>query len=148
MLALREGKEHVMDRTEEAALAWALADSTAEFVDPNVRAWLCAKIGADEKATAISELLACYARSDAELPYDLATRVLAWIRGYRGTDNEQILRGLLDQIRIARAVPARFPETDGLRRRKNTIARRSGLAMRTRTAPGHNRVQSSGANPG
>src|SRR5262245_44203711 len=85
-LARREGKEHPMNRAEEASLAWALADSTTEFLNPNTRAWLCAKIGAGEKATAIGDLLACYARSNAELPHELAGRVQAWIRGYAGTE--------------------------------------------------------------
>jgi hypothetical protein len=117
-----------MDRAEEASLAWALADSAADFVDPNTRAWLCAKIGADEKAAAIRDLLACHARAEADLASDLAARVRAWIRGYRGTDTEQTLRGLLDQIHIANAAPARLPETERVRHRKPLIAKRSALS--------------------
>jgi hypothetical protein len=63
-----------MDRAEEASPPRALAESAAEFVDPNVRAWLWVKIGAGEKATAIRDLLPSSSRSDAELTYDLATR--------------------------------------------------------------------------
>jgi hypothetical protein len=94
-----------MNREEEACLAWALADSTTEFLHPNARAWVCAKIGAGEKATAITDLLTCYASSDAELPDQLAARVHTWIRGYVGTEIEPVLRRLVGRIRVAGAVP-------------------------------------------
>src|SRR6267154_1572030 len=89
-----------MNRADEGALAWALANSAARFLRPGARAWLCAKIGAGEQVGAIRDLLTFYASSDAELPCELAAPIRAWIRGYVGSDSEPLLRRLYDQIKV------------------------------------------------
>lgn len=90
-----------MNRSEEASLAWALVDSTRGVLHTHARARLCAKIGAGELASAINDVLVCYASKDIELRSDLATPLQAWVRGYCGTDNEPVLRRLLDCIRLS-----------------------------------------------
>lgn len=84
-------------------MAWALVDSTRGFLHAHARARLCAKIGAGELASAINDVLVCYASRDIELRSDLATPLQAWVRGYSGTDNEPILRRLVDRIRLSTA---------------------------------------------
>jgi hypothetical protein len=90
-----------MNRAEELALAWALADAATTLLRPDARTWLCAKIGAGEQESAIMDLLAVCARSRAELPPELAASVQTWIRGYAGSDTEPILRRLVDAIQVA-----------------------------------------------
>jgi hypothetical protein len=90
-----------MNRADEGALAWALEKSATGFLRPGARAWLCAKIGAGEQESAIMDLLAFYANSNAELPCELAAPTRAWIRGYVGTDNELLLRRLYEQITVS-----------------------------------------------
>src|ERR1700694_5510046 len=92
-----------MNRAEEGALAWALAESATRFLRPGARAWICAKIGAGEQESAIRDLLSLYANSDAELPCELAAPIQAWIRGYVGSDSEPLLRHLYDQITVSAA---------------------------------------------
>lgn len=60
-----------MNRTDEGALAWALADSAKVFLKPADRARMCAKIGAGEQGSAIKHLLIFYSNTDAELPCEL-----------------------------------------------------------------------------
>jgi hypothetical protein len=93
-----------MNRTDEGDLAWALADAAASLLKPASRTSLCAKIGAGEQASAIRDLLAFYATTQAELPRELAEPVLAWIQGYAGSDSEPTLRRIYDRI-IVCAVP-------------------------------------------
>jgi hypothetical protein len=64
-----------MNRADEGALAWALADWATAFLNPADRAWLCAKIGAGEQDSAITDLLTFYANTDAELPRELVTSI-------------------------------------------------------------------------
>lgn len=90
-----------MNRADEGDLAWALADSATALLDPVVRAWLCAKIGAGEQESAIRELLILYANGDAELPCELAAPVRAWIDGYAGSDLEPILRHIYGRISVS-----------------------------------------------
>ncbi len=90
-----------MNREQEWSFVWALADSAAEFMKPDVHVRLCAKIGAGEQKSAIVDLLVFYAESRAELPYELTAPVRAWISGYAGTDTEPILLGLYDRIRVS-----------------------------------------------
>jgi hypothetical protein len=90
-----------VNRTDEGALAWALADSASKFLDPVKRAWMCAKIGAGEHGNAIRELLALYANTRSELPCELATPLQAWIRGYAGSESEPILQHMYDRISVS-----------------------------------------------
>ena len=53
-----------MNRTDEGALAWALADSAKVFLKPADRARMCAKIGAGEQGSAIKHLLVFYSNTD------------------------------------------------------------------------------------
>lgn len=90
-----------MTRVDEGALAWALADSATEILDPVLRAWLCAKIGAGEHDSAIKDVLTFYANADAELPCELAAPIQAWIHGYAGSDSEPILRNIYGRISVS-----------------------------------------------
>jgi hypothetical protein len=111
-----------MNRAEEAALACALAESTTAFLHPNIRAWLWAKIGAGDSADAIRDLLTCYARSNAELPHEMATRVHTWILGYAGSDSEASLRALLSKVRTAAPKTAQPIPADLRRQCKPLVA--------------------------
>jgi hypothetical protein len=97
-----------MNRADEGALAWALANSVTRFLRPGARAWLCAKIGAGDQDRAIRDLLTFYANSKVELPDELAGPIRAWIRGYVGSDSETLLRRLYDQITVCQ------PQATGL----------------------------------
>ncbi|BBY82464.1 hypothetical protein MPUL_36220 [Mycolicibacterium pulveris] len=90
-----------MHRADELSLAWALADSAAAFVTADRFALVCVKIGAGELQSAIATLLDHHARFGAELPDHLAQAVQAWLRGYRGTDEEPKLGRLAARIRVA-----------------------------------------------
>jgi hypothetical protein len=90
-----------MDRAQELTFTWALADSAAECMLAPARARLCVKIGAGEQKSAIVDLLAFYAEGRAELPYELAAPIRAWIKGYAGTDTETMLLSLYDRIRVS-----------------------------------------------
>jgi hypothetical protein len=103
-----------LSHAEEIALAWALADVVAAFVERGAHAWLCAKIGAGEHAGAISDSLKCFVGRKAPLPARLAAPVRAWILGYRGSERERMLRDLIRQIRVETASENRgvvWPET-------------------------------------
>jgi hypothetical protein len=89
-----------MNRAEVAAMAWALTDSATKFLPKDARARLWIKIGAGDQDDAIVEVLTAYARGDVELPMELAGAVDDWISGYRGADEEPILRGLQDRIAV------------------------------------------------
>jgi len=120
-----------MNRADEGALAWALANSAARFLRPGARAWLCAKIGAGEQVGAIRDLLTFYASSDAELPCELAAPIRAWIRGYVGSDSEPLLRRLYDQIKVT--VTIQVTDRTSVFTRHRLVAKRSDRVMRTRS---------------
>jgi hypothetical protein len=54
-----------MNRAQEWSFVWALADSAAEYMEPDAHVRLCAKIGAGEYDRAIADLLVFYADSRA-----------------------------------------------------------------------------------
>jgi hypothetical protein len=89
-----------MDRAQLRSFAWALAESAADYLPSEEHAWLCAKIGAGEQESAIADLLAFYSAKRAELPYELAAQIRAWIAGYAGTDTELTLLRLYDRIKM------------------------------------------------
>ena len=64
-----------MNRADQETLAWSLVKSASAFLRPEARAWLCAKIGAGEQDSAITDLLTFYANTDAELPRELVTSI-------------------------------------------------------------------------
>jgi hypothetical protein len=119
-----------MNRADEGALAWALANSVTRFLRPGARAWLCAKIGAGDQDRAIRDLLTFYANSKVELPYELAGPIRAWIRGYVGSDSETLLRRLYDQITVS--TTSHGTEQAPAFNRDRLIAKRCDRAMRTR----------------
>ena len=90
-----------MNRTQEWSFVWALADSAAEYMEPDAHVRLCAKIGAGEYDGAIADLLVFYANRRAALPYEFAAPIRAWIRGYAGTDREPVLLRLYDRIVVS-----------------------------------------------
>ncbi|MDT5354391.1 MAG: hypothetical protein QOJ56_2923 [Mycobacterium sp.] len=121
-----------MNRADEGALAWALANSATRFLRPGARAWLCAKIGAGEQESAIRDLLTFYANnSKAELPCELAAPIRAWIRGYVGSDSEPLLRRLYDRIKVSDTTQVTDQTSTFTRRR--LVAKRSDHAMRARS---------------
>jgi hypothetical protein len=136
-----------MNRTDEGALAWDLADSASVFLKPAYRARLCAKIGAGEQDSAIKDLLTFYANTDAELPCELAARVRTWIQGYARSDNEPILRRIYDRISVSATNTATSQRTQAEIRRspRRLITNRSAHPARTtasarRATYGSNRV--------
>src|ERR1700761_571354 len=118
-----------MNRTDEGALAWALADSATALLKPADRAWLCAKIGAGEQGSAIRDLLLFYANTHVELPSQLAGPIRAWIQGYVGSDSEPILRQIYDRISVSvtNNPSCQRPEADAL----TTSARRHAQSARS-----------------
>jgi hypothetical protein len=125
-----------MNRADEGALAWALADSATALLKPADRAWLCAKIGAGEQGSAIRDLLMFYANTHAELPSKLAGPIRAWIQGYVGSDSEPILRQIYDRISVSvtNNPSCQRPEADAHHSPRRLVATRSPHAARTRTA--------------
>lgn len=125
-----------MNRADEGALAWALADSAMVFLKPADRAQLCAKIGAGEQGSAIKDLLIFYSNTDTELPCELAARIRAWIQGYEGSDSEPILRRMYDRISVSVTNNAsrQRTEVEAHRSRRPLIAKRSAHAAGVRAA--------------
>ena len=125
-----------MNIADEGALAWALADSATGFLKPADRTRLCAKIGAGEPGSAIRDLLAFYADTDAELPRELAAPVLSWIQGYSGSDSEPTLRRMYDRISVSVTSRAgrQRPETETRRPPKRLVATRRVHATRSTIA--------------
>jgi hypothetical protein len=125
-----------MNRADEGALAWGLAESATAFLKRAERSLLCAKIGAGEQGSAIRDLLAFYANADAELPCELAARVRCWIQGYAGTDTEPILRQIYDRIRVSATSNeiCQRPEAETRRAPRRLVATRSAHSARTRIA--------------
>lgn len=125
-----------MNIADEGALAWALADSATGFLKPADRTRLCAKIGAGEPGSAISDLLTFYADTDAELPRELAAPVLSWIQGYSGSDSEPTLRRMYDRISVSVTSRAgrQRPETETRRPPKRLVATRRVHATRSTIA--------------
>jgi hypothetical protein len=122
-----------MNRSDEGDLAWALADSAAALLKPADRTSLCAKIGAGEQASAIGDLLAFYANTQAELPRELAEPVLAWIQGYAGSDSEPTLRRIYDRIIVSAANTAQSqPPEVKLSRSPHRLIRPTGRPGRRR----------------
>lgn len=122
-----------MNRTDEVALAWALADSAAAHLKPTARTRLCTKIGAGELENAIKDLLVFYANAEAELPCQLAGPIQAWINGYAGTDSEPTLQRLYDQITVSSATNQQ-PQVENRHPPRRLIARRSQHVASTRAA--------------
>lgn len=111
-----------MNRARESSFVWALADWAAEYMHPDVRARLCAKIGAGEYDTAITDLLVFYWNEQVELPYELAAPIRAWIRGYAGTEREAVLLRLYDRLVVSSLTQPTLRESAGNARR--LVARR------------------------
>lgn len=124
-----------MNRADEGALAWALANSARAFLRPGARAWLCAKIGAGEHESAIRDLLSFYANGEAQLPRELAPPIRAWIRGYVGSDSEPTLRHLYDRISVSATTQgsSQPAEVRSQRLLPTLTAKRSELAERARS---------------
>jgi hypothetical protein len=122
-----------MNRADEGALAWALVDSAAVFLEPADRTWLCVKIGAGDQDSAVRDLLVVYADADAELPCELGAPLRDWIQGYSGSDSEPILRHIFDRIGVPvenNANPQR-PEAEAHCSLRRLVAERSDRAKRT-----------------
>ena len=90
-----------MDRAQEWALAWDLMDVAAPVMQPDVKVWLCAKIGAGEVESAIDDTLRYCATHRIEISEGLSERLRAWADGYAATDREGWLRDTVAKIRVA-----------------------------------------------
>jgi hypothetical protein len=90
-----------MHRAEVFSFAWELADAAAPFLSTETFALVCVKIGAGELDSAIRYLLHCLGSCDAELSAERAVAVREWIRGYRGSEDEFVLRRLAGRIRVS-----------------------------------------------
>ena len=122
-----------MNSADVGALAWALADSANAFMNRADRARVCAKIGAGEQDSAITDVLTCYANTNTELPFALASPIRKWIDGYAGSDTEQILRHVYDRISVPGedAASSEPVEAKAHRPPKRLIATRSEHAARS-----------------
>ena len=120
-----------MNRTDGRALAWALADSSNEFMNPADHTTVCAKIGAGEHDSAISYVLSFYAHTGIELPFTLAAPIQRWIAGYAGSDSEQILRRIYDRISVSAEDAASSDAMEGKLNRapKRLVAQRVNARM-------------------
>lgn len=85
----------------ETALAWALVDVAMPRLDNAAKTRTCAQIGAGEPRAAIQSLLRLLAADQLVLPFETAGRLTSWLHGFRGSDSEEPLRRLVDQIPVA-----------------------------------------------
>ncbi|WP_036424915.1 hypothetical protein [Mycolicibacterium vinylchloridicum] len=93
--------EYNINIAEESSLAWDLTSVTAPWLSPEDYLWVCAKIGAGEQGSAISDMLAVLVRAKAKLPIDLVQALMEWIGGYAGSDTEPGLLRLMSKIGIS-----------------------------------------------
>ncbi|BBY73165.1 hypothetical protein MPRF_00640 [Mycolicibacterium parafortuitum] len=90
-----------MNRAEECAFAWALADLATAFVDESTKNQICVRLGAGEYRDTITALLECFARSAMSVPPALSASLWAWVNGFVGSDFETSLRDLASKVRIS-----------------------------------------------
>jgi hypothetical protein len=79
-----------VNRARELSFRWALADSAAEYMRPDARARLCAKIGAGKRKSALADLLALFAHRRRRAAEQTAP-IRAWIQRYAATDRKAVL---------------------------------------------------------
>ena len=91
----------MMNRAEECAFAWALADVATAFVDENTKVHICVRLGAGEYRDTITTLLECFARSAMAVPPALSASLWSWVNGFVGSDFETSLRELASKVRIS-----------------------------------------------
>lgn len=87
-----------MSRAEESLLAWSLVEVALPKLDKAAKTWACTHIGAGECRMAIEALLRVIARYEVDVPFDVASQLHSWLRGYRGSDREESLRRLVEKI--------------------------------------------------
>jgi hypothetical protein len=92
-----------MNRADERALAWALADTAGPRLSVEARVRLNMEIGAGELDVAITNLMAFYGRTGTAIPRDLAVALNAWIFGYTGSPAEAHLHQLVNRIPLQSA---------------------------------------------
>jgi hypothetical protein len=78
-----------MNRADERALAWALADAAAPYLPREARVRLSMKIGAGELDGAIVDLLTFYGHTETRISLELIAPLDVWIFGYRGPAADQ-----------------------------------------------------------
>ena len=98
-----------MNRADERALAWALADAAAASLPVEARVQLNIKLGAGELTSAITDLLTFYAGSETPISLELIGALDVWIGGYQGTDVEPVLRRSFDRIPLRRSSNESMP---------------------------------------
>ena len=96
----------------ESSLAWDLAYAADGHLHRRTRSSIYAKIGAGEYSSAIEELLDSFVTAESAVPVALASRVVRWVAGYVGCENESRLRALahratVPQPHVLPAAPAR-----------------------------------------
>lgn len=87
-----------MNRADERALAWDLADAAAPYLSTAARVRLNMMIGAGEFDGAVLELLAFYAHTGTAISGGLFNALEAWVFGYTGTAAGERLRLLMDRV--------------------------------------------------
>lgn len=75
-----------LNRFDQRALAWSLAEIATPYLSSEWRLWLCAAIGAGELEGALIALLDRCAELDIALPDNVSEHVHNWLAGYAGTD--------------------------------------------------------------
>jgi hypothetical protein len=84
--------------SEEIDLAWTLAGAGERNLSHVERNEVYAAIGVGEPFAAIRSLITSTAGNRMALPADLVARCASWLDFYLGHEDEQHLRGLIEDI--------------------------------------------------
>ena len=95
-----------MKISEEIDLAWTLAGAGERNLSHVERNEVYAAIGVGEAFAAIRSLITSTAGNRMALPADLVARCASWLDFYLGHEDEQHLRGLIEDILAPYAIPS------------------------------------------
>lgn len=98
-------------RAEQRSLAWALVDLMRPYLPRRERVRLVTMLGAGEIETTVMELIDYCGQVEAALPATLVQPLCDWVRGYRDTPMQGVLRA-----RVADLVARESAPTPELRR--------------------------------
>ena len=91
----RNGLPSAASGSEEAALAWSLAEVASRYLDAVERNNVFVAIGTGEAFTAIGLLLGAITREGSRVDTRLSARLSTWLDAYAGHDDEPRLRRLI-----------------------------------------------------
>ncbi len=77
---------------EQRSLAWALVELTRPHLPRRERVRLITMLGAGEVEATIMELIDYCGQIEAQIPTALVEPLCDWVRGYRGSPVENVLR--------------------------------------------------------